>query len=685
MPEKEVLISNTDKSTFDLLRDLKNELQSWWNIDNLKDKIRQRSKSDRLEILKEAEKQNSEAPNSQWSLYIEKVINAIVEVQKEKWEETNTNITTKDWINTLKSSIKADAYKKIENLNIFWLSISNLPDFFGDSLRAFVDKKTMSKEELETIEKEKLGQMDFMDKIMYNMEKWFMWFVWAGLFAYFWNQLPNLDEELNSVSSLKQVATSTLNQVTQEWEKKKKEIVETWEEVKGDVKNSWDDFAKKVEEGYSKEKEKLDLNPEVIYRWFISKYLDILIWSKGEKTKLMEDKYLDSIQNKTISDLKNDKNDLSKVISSEDSINLLTPFLSNNETINNILGKDYIKKAIQEDRLVKIKEEINKWNFDWEQIFTLQEISIIVPQKFTYIWSLWFSQVAKYLNTEQILSLDKDKIEEVWKELSDETKTDFKILKSSIFDEGGALSKLLDENQNDISFYQKESEENIEKRKVYEFTKSVFSSWFLPEFFSNIWVTNLTKDIKDKFNLWNMSKLYVLFNWKWEPNKWWDDQKITFVTWLTTQLSHQDLDWELWQLTSALLKTMAEDWENQFITNGMKKFFNSWGKLLWENYLRNNLWWPFNSIAWIIKNNLPDSISNALPWDITSKLPAWVFVTFWVLVMLYPAYRLTRVLTNPTVLASIVWCSLTYSWYKITQEPGILDKSVEWLKWLFKS
>ncbi len=516
-------------------------------------------------------------------------------------------------------------------------------------------------------------------KIGVSIWIWILWWLWLKEWFEKYSDMKAKEPDLhvNWVDNIKEIWNEITKQVIATWEQVKWEVVQTWEEVKDDIV----DFNKKMKANSEKLKEKVVLEPDTIYNEFTNKYLELLVWNNWETTNLRGDpEIFNKLKWKKFDNLKDwlnwDNLKIAEYLTNDTSVNLLTPFLSSKNYLNNIIWKDYIKWVIKSERIEEIKESLKKDNFDWKNIFTLHEISLIMTQNLAYLWQAWFKSVEWYLSSTDILSNinTMDELSLFTDNLSNEAKSDINILKDTI-DEKTSLKWLLDNKTNDQDFYKKDTEQNKSKRKVFEFTKSFFESDIIKDFWNDLGINiNLSEEMKNKFTLFNMSKLYVILNWNLDYKSWWDPEKISFITWLTTQLSSKDMDNQLWSVSSAIVeKVVMDESEQSFISKGVKNFFKSWAGILWKKFAQDEFIKPLDTISWILKNYIPKDFQKWDIWDITTKIPAVIMMWIWALIMLYPAYRITRLLTNKTLLKTIIWWSLAYAWKDYLKESWFKD------------
>lgn len=453
------------------------------------------------------------------------------------------------------------------------------------------------------------------------------------------------------------------------------------EELKQQSKKLLDEAEEKLKSRLPNfNKEKLELNPDVITKAFTSNYIQLFI-SKWEFDNDGWDTVIKAMENITFNEIKLKSNEkiTYKNIVSEDSFNLINPFLWNKDYLTYVINSDYFKKCFpNESRITELKWLIEKNDFDWKNVFTWKEITVILSEKLAYFWATTIWWIKWVLSNSELLNNITDiwSIESLKSNLPDSAKESVDILK---------YSYQVQTNWNIASFDLKQFEwhewyEYI--KKVYDFSQNLLKGDWLDNLQKELGVNFVKEDISS-FPLSSLSKLYLMLNWKWDISQWWDTEKISFITWFSHKLSDSGSDkheTDFTDLWSALIKKVlieTNDWS--FISKWVKEFFKSGASIYWRKFAKDEIIWPYNQIKWILRNNLPDSLK--FDEDKVNKYiedsAASVAMALWLLIMIYPAYRITKFITNKSVLLTVIWGTLLYSQIKDTKWLDNVSDSIK--------
>ncbi len=424
-------------------------------------------------------------------------------------------------------------------------------------------------------------------------------------------------------------------------------------------------------------KEKLELDPESINLVFTRNYL-LLFMNKGEFNTSEPNKVIEDIKDKNFKYIQDNSknNNLYYKISSEDSINLISPFLSNKDYLRYVINTDYFKKCFP-SRIDELEKSIKEESFDWKKVFTWKEITVILSQKLAYTWAMSIEWIKWVLSDRELLDNIKslENLETLEKNLPVETRESLNIIKDSYRSKYVWWIK-------DFNIDKPEYQENgiyDSLLKVDTFSKELLAWDALDNIKKELGIYfDIKEIISGSFDLVSISKLYVMLNWNSDIKNWWDTEKISFITWFSNNLSNNDDDSNLTNFWSSLIKKVLIEVnsEGSFLSEGVKKFLKSWANILWNKFVREEVEKPFNMIRWIIWSNLPDwmKMGDSKTTEYIEKTTASLAMALWLLIMIYPAYRVTNFLTNKYVLWIVLGWSLLYTQ---TKDSSWLDKIKE--------
>ncbi|MDP2090907.1 MAG: hypothetical protein Q8K30_04895 [Candidatus Gracilibacteria bacterium] len=414
-------------------------------------------------------------------------------------------------------------------------------------------------------------------------------------------------------------------------------------------------------------KEKLELNPETISKAFTSNYI-LLFMSEGEFNKDGGDNAIKSMENLNfdeISTKRTEKVTYDKIVSN-DSINLMSPFMTNKDYLRYVLDSEYFKKCFpSEDRLITLKESVNKSDFDWKKTFTWKEITVILSEKLAYFGATSIGGIKGVLSNSEILNniTDIKSLEGLNENLPDSAKKSLNLIKNGyIYQTNG--------NIKDFKINEFEGKEGYDDLKtIYDFSQNLLGGDTLNNLKKELGVDfDISESINTSFPLSSMAKLYVMLNGNSDINSWGDSEKISFITWLSNKLIDNSDDTKFSNLGSALIKKILYNTtEEGFLSNGVKEFFKSGASIYGGRFAREEIVGPFNQIKGIIRNNLPEG----LKFENTTKLneyiedsSASIAMALGLLIMIYPAYKVTKFMTNKYVLTTVIGGGLLYSQVK---------------------
>lgn len=604
-------------------------------------------------------------------------------VSEENKENKATNFLKEKWYSVTPSKetpliekLKKEAYQKVDEIIkekgwvlwkvLWWLWIYSV----WDSAKDYLEKKLNEDSDKEE-EKEEEGILKKIKNIfsLKNITKWISWIHLASSWIKW-----KIDGVYNDFKDWKDKLLSKWEEIVEWGTTKAKELVEKGKEFKEKFK----------------EKEKIEFNPDSIYSNFNQMYLKLLVWNKGTTNSIYSEKLFKKIENTTFSEINKNLTDKEKIVvkelKSEDSVNLLTPFLSSKKYLLSILDSELIKKTFNKEtpnRTKELKSTIENNNFDWKETFTWKEVTIIMSQNLAYFgqaglkWIKWVISPQELINSIK----DIDDIDTLTETLPLEAKHKLNILKYSYIKQNTwNISNLSEESFNSTDKDKKE--ENKYSKEVYDFSNNFLNSSVLSDLESDLEIDiDLKNTINNKFALFTMSKLYILLDWKVDYSNWWDSEKITFITWLTNSLWEIDDYNKVSQIWSSLITKIAKDEDNWgFVSSWVRNFFKSWAKILWERALNDELIRPYDIIKGVIEEKIWNKIGVKGVEKVISNSTANIAIALWVLVMLYPAYKITKLLTHPVVLTSIVGAWI----YMYVKNNAIKDLTPDFLKWITK-